>query len=848
MADFRPYFFEPMRPPTLQRFERYCRNVTKGLRKQLHADLAKRGAAGVKEHGRIRASVHAFALNELGEAYLSADKKGKAVKVLSWASCRNPNYVLPYHNLATLPEGWARRKPIHYLKRVTELRPRWPNGRLALASHYAQAAPDALEEERRAADLCNRIQNMQDKLRVLETEIHVAREHAQKLGLSLGAAGQLEVAPLPSSKSRTDIEEELEALKKQRSGHERKVAEKTELAKEYRKDARELTRSLLPHEWLWKGGEIDPRLLRNPVLKSELRWERKFNDLHVQALYTWTLAFVHDRAETGRALEFLSHCREHYWPAYPTLLGHWLRLKLREAGSNPVRKKSFVTDALGANPTVVSDLPDLDGLGFNPTEQVALLERAIDFDPEDANAWRLRRRLADVYEQIGSTHQDAQGAVRWFRLAAEANRHQAPHHAALASKLEEAADARGRALLEEALAAAMKACELAPSSPSYATQADRLRTKCAGLQHREKMEQEIEERFGADAKKLRAVESPMLVEYSENLENVFRPPAQSEEEKARDTALEDLNQGLFYQLGVRFPPVKFRRATNGAENRYTISLWGIALAAGELRTDRWLFSTPPATLQSQGIKTALEASNPANGNLSSWVESAELGKAQEYAKPHHIYFWRPFEYVVLHLAAVFRNNARDFLRVDDVLRLMSYWGLEEEGAHLHREGLLIEITNALRALVADEFRILYLEATIRAFRQAYAPGESLTEVVERMRRHPDVRKQNPCFRGEYTLIRVGPKFETTIEKGLRPGKAMVLALEPAIAQKLLATVRNYVRDLGDPSPFLLCSPRLRPWIRKLVELEFPFFRVVSEPEVLPEGIRRITRTLEYENI
>jgi flagellar biosynthesis protein FlhA len=250
---------------------------------------------------------------------------------------------------------------------------------------------------------------------------------------------------------------------------------------------------------------------------------------------------------------------------------------------------------------------------------------------------------------------------------------------------------------------------------------------------------------------------------------------------------------------------------------------------------------------------AEEAINPANGNKCSWIRSSDLKAAKEYADKHGVSYWRPFEYVVLHVASVFRYNALEFLRVDDVMRvMMSNWGLQELGVQVRGDGLLLELTQTLRALVADQFRVFYPESMVRAFRENYASAESLTMVVERMRTHPEVRKQNTYFQwaGESQLIRVGPRFEAAIEEGLRIGQGVVLALDPNIIQELLTTVKKFTAGLDNngPSPYLLTSARLRPWVRKLIELEFPFFRVVSEPEVLPEGLLRVTRTLEYEEI
>jgi tetratricopeptide (TPR) repeat protein len=795
LTDFRSYFFNSITPAIQERVERYCGRVVAQLRAQQRHECAARGGSVPKS--RIRNSVHAFVLNDLGEAYLYGNHLDKAVKVFRRAIRRNPDYALPYHNLGQLGDGWSDQPQVEYLKRVRELQPRWPTGQLMLARYYASKAPDALSEAAQAVTVGSRIEKIKSELGSLDEASRRQYDQETQAAISLGASVPQGIVPSFSSEQREDLEEELEKLEKQLAEHQRNTAEKTKDAKTYREDAHKLAGSLLPHQWLWDTGELGPHRLADPILKSELKWEREFNDLHVQALYAWTLRFVYDPQETSCALQFLDHIREHYWPADPELLSQWLRLKLEGGDLDCVKKKEYASNVLSVNPAVVTKLPRLGELGFDDNDQIILLKRAIEFGPENTDVSVLRERLANVYQNVASAQNDPYEAAGWYRKAAEIDPTNARGQSALATKLEEAAGGQELATLEEALAAAVKAAEIAPRSTNYAEQVERLRRKRASLQRHEQICQEIEDRFGADAKNLGVVERPMLVEYSDDLADLFKPKAATDEENTRNEALKMLSDGLFYELGVRFPSPDFRRLWDSTEkNRYQIRLWGIPIAAGELRTDRWLFNAPPSTLKNHGV-AAENAINPANGILCSWVGLADLEKAQRYADQQHIYYWKPFEYVVLHLAGVFRNNALDFLRVDDVVRLLSYWGLEEEGVQLQRDGLLLELTNALRALVADQFRILYPEATIRAFREAYAPGKSLTEVVERMRGHPEIRKQSSYFRSDqkWPLFRVGPNFEAVIENGLRIGKGMVLALEPEMTQDLLKTVRQFVSGL-----------------------------------------------------
>jgi tetratricopeptide (TPR) repeat protein len=845
-SDYHDYFFHPLAPAMRGRFDRYYANVRRGFRRALQED-AKRGAnpqQGAQERKRIRDSVHAFVLNDLGEAYAHTGDAESAVTTFNRAIAFNPNYVLPYHNLATFDADSLGRDPHYYLKRVIELQPTWPQGRLALARYYSHAAPDALVEETKAEEARIRAAQIQTELVGIRSRSQQHHAHIREIETSLGAP----VAPVALEsrevvERREKLEKELESLDKQMLQHRRNAAERLQLAQQYRDDAREIARALLPHAWLWGESELDPRILRASALRKELRWEREFSDLHAQALYVWALRFVYDTREIDKALQFLSHLRKHYWPADYDLLRQWINLNIRRTDIDQRRKKECAEDALQANPYLVHALPRLEELGFTAEEQIKILHNAIAFEPEDRYVRRLRTRLADVYAATAAKQSDPREIAASYRRAAEAAPDDLHRHEALADALEQAAGDTELDLLEEAVVAATKAAERYDSTPQ---QLARLRKKCEIVKNCANADHEVELLFGAAAVELRPVERPLLVEYSADLETVFRPEAGSPADIERKTALGNLNEGLFYELGVRFPPVEFRRSRDAAaKTSYVISLWDTPLERGDLHATRHLFGVPADALRAEKIK-AEEAVNPANGNAAAWVHEDDLPKARAFAARKQIHDWNPFSYVVLHLAAVFRRNALDFLRADDVLRLLKDWRLDTGADELNDDGLLIEFTNCLRALVADQFRIWYPVATLRAFREVYVDGVTLTTTVERMRSHPELRKQNSLHRVEPTLIRLGPKFERIVEEGLRVGQNVVLALKPETTQELLATIRTFTLDLRDPNPFLLCKQELRPWVRKLVELEFPFFRVVSEPEALPEGLPFVRKTLEHE--
>jgi flagellar biosynthesis protein FlhA len=63
-----------------------------------------------------------------------------------------------------------------------------------------------------------------------------------------------------------------------------------------------------------------------------------------------------------------------------------------------------------------------------------------------------------------------------------------------------------------------------------------------------------------------------------------------------------------------------------------------------------------------------------------------------------------------------------------------------------------------------------------------------------------------------------------------------LALDPTQGEKTLTQIASHVGNFKrlKLKPVILCSPRLRPHLRKFIERSFPIVAVLSYNEIVPE--------------
>jgi type III secretory pathway component EscV len=81
-----------------------------------------------------------------------------------------------------------------------------------------------------------------------------------------------------------------------------------------------------------------------------------------------------------------------------------------------------------------------------------------------------------------------------------------------------------------------------------------------------------------------------------------------------------------------------------------------------------------------------------------------------------------------------------------------------------------------------------------------------------------------------TALLLDLEAEEAVRGALRPaGEGMVLALEPDLADALLASVDREVE--AHKSPIILTAPELRRHVRRIIEGEHPRLPVLAYPEL-----------------
>lgn len=307
-----------------------------------------------------------------------------------------------------------------------------------------------------------------------------------------------------------------------------------------------------------------------------------------------------------------------------------------------------------------------------------------------------------------------------------------------------------------------------------------------------------------------------------------------------------MRDGLFYELGVRFPGIRVRgNESDMPPGSYLIMINEIPLVMGTVSHDKVLVNDSVERLRLLNI-SGEPATNPANGNECAWISS----EYQRVAEQAGLTTWDASGYMVLHLSSVLRKNGAEFVGIQETMNMLEQ--LEQAFPALVKETVPkvvspFQLTDILRRLIEEEISIRDLRSILQALAEWGQVEHDTVMLTEYVRAALKRYISHKYTRGQNTLIvyLLDPQIEETVRASIQhTSSGSYLALEPEVTQEILSAVRTEVGSLPPTAqnPVILTTMEIRRYFRKLVELEFPHLAVLSYQELSPDmNIQPIAR-------
>ncbi len=299
-----------------------------------------------------------------------------------------------------------------------------------------------------------------------------------------------------------------------------------------------------------------------------------------------------------------------------------------------------------------------------------------------------------------------------------------------------------------------------------------------------------------------------------------------------------MRDGLFVELGVRFPGVRARGNPGLPPGAYQIQINEVPVVTGQATLGHILVNDTVDRLRLMNIE-GFDAVNPATRQPAAWVPEQH----KDTLEAAGLTTWDVPGYIILHVASVLRRHAREFVGVQEVQTMLDQ--LEKAFPAIVKEVVpkvvtVLKLTDILGRLVEEEISVRDLRGILQALAEQGQLEADSVMLTEHVRSALKRYVSHKYARGTNTLVvyLLDPQIEDAIRSSIKRTSAGThLALEPDIAQEIVQAVKNECGHLPPTAqrPVILTSMDIRRYVRKLLEYEFnPPFSVVSYQELSPE--------------
>ena len=296
--------------------------------------------------------------------------------------------------------------------------------------------------------------------------------------------------------------------------------------------------------------------------------------------------------------------------------------------------------------------------------------------------------------------------------------------------------------------------------------------------------------------------------------------------------IKSIRRQFALEMGVIVPPMHIRDNLQLKPNQYSIIIKGVEVAGGDLMPGYFLAMNPgDVKAEIEGIPTT----EPAFGIPALWIGENEKEKAQ--IAGYTVVDLSTM--IATHISEILKTHSFELLGRQEVQSLLDTLAINHPKAVeelvpnlLSLGGVQKVLQNLLKEQVSARDLLTIVE-TLADYAPITKNIDILTEYVrQRLRRSITRQYVNPT--GEIALMTLDTEIEELIQSAIQHTEhESYLSLEPAVAQNVLAQLTTSAEKFTNMNyqPLILCSPGVRPHLKRMTERFMPNLVVLSHNEI-----------------
>jgi len=299
--------------------------------------------------------------------------------------------------------------------------------------------------------------------------------------------------------------------------------------------------------------------------------------------------------------------------------------------------------------------------------------------------------------------------------------------------------------------------------------------------------------------------------------------------------IKSIRRQFALEKGFIVPPLHIRDNLQIKPNEYAIIIKGVEVAKSSVMMGRLLAMNPGMVEKTiDGIDTK----EPTFGLPALWIASA----AKQEAQIAGYTVVDPATVITTHIKETVKRHAHELLGRQEVQALLDKF--KETNPKIVEELIpnlltLGKVQKVLQNLLKEQVSIRDLRTILEQladYASVTQDPDVLTEYVRQSLARP-LTKQYQSVDGTLSVMILDRSIENVIEGSIQKTEvSSYLALEPSIAERILAKLKESIEDQGpkmEALPILLASPGIRMHLRRFTERFLPDLVVLSHSEVLP---------------
>ncbi len=291
------------------------------------------------------------------------------------------------------------------------------------------------------------------------------------------------------------------------------------------------------------------------------------------------------------------------------------------------------------------------------------------------------------------------------------------------------------------------------------------------------------------------------------------------------------------ELGFVIPGVRVMDDLSLPPNQYTVEIRGTKVSQGEVYPGHHRVDMSLGDLRAKKI-AGVEARDPMTSDRVTWVPDDQV----EALKKLNISMKEPVDAIAEHFAEVIKRYADEIMTRQNVQSLIEL--VKNTNAAIVRELIpdmlsLGQVHKVLQLLVRERVSIRDL-STILERLDDYAHLSRDINVLTEYVRQSLARQVCESYSDKdavITVTTIDPGLEETLIGSIHQSEyGSFLAIDPNVGERILVQISGHMQNFKKMKlkPVILCSPRLRPHLKRFIERSFPDVAVLSYNEIVPQ--------------